>query len=53
MNKRSVGLGGLPVFQGFFFGFISKPVLFGLAFMKTEKWSLHNTDFLLSPETQS
>ena len=42
-------------FTGFsvFFGSISKPVLFGLAFTKTEKPSLRNTNLLSSPETRS
>ncbi len=45
-----VGLGGLPVFR-VFFGFILKPVCFGLAFTKTGKPSLPNC-LLSSPETR-
>ena len=54
VTSTTVGLGGLPVFRFFsgFFGFILKPVCFGLAFTKTGKPSLPNC-LLSSPETRS
>jgi hypothetical protein len=54
MVTHHIGACRLGRFTGFsgFFGFIFKPVFFGLAFTKTGKPSLRNC-LLSSPETRS